>query len=136
MTQGERVKKIRKDRNLTTEKFGEVLGIQRSAVSKIENGRCSLTEANIKAICREFSINEEWLRTGNGEMTIDYPEDEIAELVTDLLMDGQGNALYGMILSIMKVYKRSSPAAQKALNDLIDSVYIDMQKRKSTKKED
>lgn len=136
MTQGERVKKIRKDRNLTTEKFGEVLGIQRSAVSKIENGRCSLTEANIKAICREFSINEEWLRTGNGEMTIDYPEDEIAALVTDLLMDGQDNTLYSMILSIMKVYKRSSPAAQKALNDLIDSVYIDMQKRKSTKKED
>ncbi len=136
MTQGERVKKIRKDRNLTTAKFGEVLGIQRSAVSKIENGRCSLTEANIKAICREFSISEEWLRTGNGEMTIDYPEDEIAELVTDLLIDGQGNALYGMILSIMKVYKRSSPAAQKALNDLIDSVYIDMQERKSTKKED
>ncbi len=138
MTINERVKVIRKSKevNLTLEKFGERLGLKKNTLSAIETGRNALTEQNIKAICREFNINEEWLRTGNGEMTIDYPEDEIAELVTDLLMDGQGNALYGMILSIMKVYKRSSPAAQKALNDLIDSVYIDMQERKSTKKED
>lgn len=136
MTQGERVKKVRKSLNLTLDKFGEKLGVTKTTVSRIENGINNLTEQMAKSICREFNVNEEWLRTGNGEMTIDYPEDEIAELVTDLLMDGQNNSLYSIILSIMKVYKRSSPAAQKALNDLIDSVYMDMQDQRATKKED
>lgn len=75
MTQGERVKEIRKSLGLTTEKFGEKLGIQRSAVSKIENGRCSLTDANIKAICREFGVDYIWLTTGDKEMFLDSDND-------------------------------------------------------------
>lgn len=66
MTQGGRVRQVREYYGLTTEKFGEKLGVQRSAISKIEHERCSLTDANIKAICREFGINEVWLRTGEG----------------------------------------------------------------------
>ena len=75
MTQGERVKKIRKSLGLTTEKFGEKLGIQRSAVSKIENGRCSLTDSNIKAIHREFNVDYIWLTTGEGEMFVDSDDE-------------------------------------------------------------
>lgn len=75
MTQGERVKEIRKSLGLTTEKFGEKLGIQRSAVSKIENGRCSLTDANIKAIHREFNVDYIWLTTGEGEMFVDSDDE-------------------------------------------------------------
>ena len=44
------------------------MGITTTAVSKIEKKTNNLTEQNIKAICREFNVNEEWLRTGNGEM--------------------------------------------------------------------
>lgn len=132
----DRIKRIRSENHLSMESFGKKIGISKSSVSLLESGKNSPSDQTILLICREFSINEEWLRTGNGEMLIDYPEDEIAKLVTDLLMDGQDNTLYSMILSIMTVYKKSSPAAQAALNDLIDSVYIDMQKRKNTKKED
>ena len=63
-----RFKKLRKSLNLNQTEFGEKLGITTTAVSKIEKKTNNLTEQNIKAICREFNVNEEWLRTGNGEM--------------------------------------------------------------------
>ena len=66
MTQGERVKKIRKSLNLTLEKFGEKLGVGRTAISNIEKGNRKLTNQMTRSICREFGINEVWLRTGEG----------------------------------------------------------------------
>jgi transcriptional regulator with XRE-family HTH domain len=66
MTQGERVKKVRKARNLTLEKFGEQIGLRKNTMSAIETGRNALTEANLISICREFGVNEAWLRTGEG----------------------------------------------------------------------
>ncbi len=68
MTQGERVKTLRKALNLTLEKFGDPLGVGKTAISKIENNERGLTDQMIKAICREFGVNELWLRTGEGEM--------------------------------------------------------------------
>ncbi len=67
MTQGERVRKIRKTLGLTLEKFGDKLGIKKAAVSKIEKGENSLTDANMKAICREFHVDYTWLTTGKGD---------------------------------------------------------------------
>ncbi len=89
MLQGERVKEIRKSLGLTTEKFGEKLGIQRSAVSKIENGRCSLTDANIKAICREFGVDYIWLTTGDGEMFVESDDEFIQKI--DRIMAGESD---------------------------------------------
>lgn len=56
MTQGERVKELRKTLNLTLEKFGEKLGIQKSAVSKIERGENNLTEQMAKSICQSLAL--------------------------------------------------------------------------------
>ena len=66
MTQGERVKAIRTEKKMTMEQFGEKLGVQKSAISKIEKGERSLTNQMFLSICREFGINEVWLRTGEG----------------------------------------------------------------------
>lgn len=73
MTQGERVKAVRKSLGLTLEIFGAKIGLKKSGLSLIENGRNELTDSNAKAICREFGVNEDWLRTGVGDMFI--PED-------------------------------------------------------------
>lgn len=66
MTQGERVNAIRKAKEMTMEQFGERIGIQKSAVSKIEKDKVNLSDQTAKSICREFSVNEDWLRTGAG----------------------------------------------------------------------
>ena len=66
MTQGERVKAVRKKKNLTLDAFGSKIGLKKNTMSAIETGRNSLTEANLLSICREFHVNEVWLRTGEG----------------------------------------------------------------------
>ena len=66
----ERVKELRKYLGLTQDKFGEKLGIKKSAVSKIEKSENGVTDQMFKSICREFNVNEEWLRDGVGEMFV------------------------------------------------------------------
>lgn len=82
----ERLRIIRKDLGLTLDKFGEKIGIQKATLSKIENGTVALTDRNIQSICREFNVNEEWLRTGEGPMYIDMDkEDELMRWVGEVL---------------------------------------------------
>ena len=75
-TVNERVKQLRKTLDLTMEKFGEKIGVKKSAISLIESGKNSLTEQMIKSICREFDVDEEWLRNGTGSMFIERTRDE------------------------------------------------------------
>ena len=99
MTQNERVKEVRKTLGLTLEKFGDRLGIKKAAVSKIEKGENSLTDANIKAICREFSVDYMWLTTGEGEMFVET-DDEFFELL-DRIMAGENETRKNMIKMLL-----------------------------------
>lgn len=64
----ERLKFLRKELlNVTMEEFGKHLGVGKSAISDIENGRNNLSSQMLKAICREYGVREEWLRDGTGE---------------------------------------------------------------------
>ena len=81
MTEGERVKAVRKKNKLTLEKFGERFGMSRSSVSDIENGRRCLTNQTCLSICREFNVNESWLRNEEGEMFTSNLTTVIDELV-------------------------------------------------------
>lgn len=67
---GKRVRKIRLQKGISQEQFGELIGIKKAAVSKIENGDSSLSRSNLISICKQFNINEEWLLYGKGEMFI------------------------------------------------------------------
>lgn len=86
MTQGERIKLLRKERlNLTLDKFGQRLGVGKSAISDIERGRNNLSDQMLVSICREFNVSESWLRTGEGEMFIPMDiDEEIAHLIASL----------------------------------------------------
>lgn len=64
-----RIKELRKVLNLTQNEFGTAIGL-RSSISEIENNKAPITERTIIAICNIFNVNENWLRTGNGEMFI------------------------------------------------------------------
>lgn len=74
----ERIKAIRKSFSidLSQEAFGNRIGLTKAAISKIESGVSNPSEQTILSICREFNVNEEWLRTGNGEMFNQLSEDE------------------------------------------------------------
>ena len=75
MTQGERIREVRKALNLTLEKFAGKLGVGKTAISKLEKDENNLTEQMTKAICREFHVDYIWLTTGEGEMFLDSDDD-------------------------------------------------------------
>ena len=62
----ERIKQIRKNANLTLEKFGKRIGITAASCSNIESGKTNPSNQTIQAICKVFGCNEIWLRTGEG----------------------------------------------------------------------
>lgn len=99
MTQGARVKEVRKKIGLTLDRFGEHIGIKKSALSSIENGRSNLTEANIKAICREFGVDYIWLTTGDGEMFANSDDDYTERI--DRIMAGENEVRKNMIKALV-----------------------------------
>lgn len=97
----ERIKTLRKTLNLTQAEFGERIGIKKNSVSQIESGVNSVTEPNILSICREFHVNEIWLRTGEGEMFIQTTrDDDIAAFVASALR-GTGDNFQRRMLSVL-----------------------------------
>lgn len=123
MTQNERVKEVRKTLGLTLEKFGDRLGIKKAAVSKIEKGENSLTDANIKAICREFSVDYMWLTTGEGEMFVETDDDFFERI--DRIMAGENETRRNMI----KMLLYASDDDIKAFDRLVD-YYISLREEK------
>ena len=95
MTQGERVKEIRKALGLTLEKFGEKLGVGKTAISNIEKGNRNLTEQMTKSICREYGVDYIFLTTGEGEMFVDSDDDFIEKI--DRIMAGENDARKSMV---------------------------------------
>lgn len=82
----ERLKDLRKILNLTQQEFADKLGISRSNIATYETGKSNLGDSVISLICREFSVNEQWLRTGNGEMLLPADRNvDIAKLTKQLL---------------------------------------------------
>lgn len=122
MAAGERVKQIRKGKKLTLEKFGERVGVTKQTISRIENGINSLTDQMILSICREFNVNEEWLRNGNGDM-FKKPSDEVGYYVEELLeYDGHGNPFYDMIIEMMKKYQGMDEKSKTVIREYFRSV--------------
>lgn len=88
MTIGERVKTLRKELGLTLEKFGTPLGVQRSALSMIENDKSGIGDRTILLICREYGVSEKWLRDGDGEMFVPVTRNEkIARFAGELMRE-------------------------------------------------
>ena len=62
----DRIKKLRKQLDMTQDDFSKKLGLARNSIASYETGRREPTNAIVVSICREFGINEIWLRTGEG----------------------------------------------------------------------
>lgn len=64
----DRIKQVRKELNLTQARFGDRICMSQGQLTSVESGKCNVTDRTIKLICTEFNINEQWLRTGEGDM--------------------------------------------------------------------
>lgn len=72
----ERLKKLRKTLDMTQQEFADKIGIKRNSLANYETGRNTPIDAIIVSICREFNVNEEWLREGKGDMFIKMTRDQ------------------------------------------------------------
>ena len=76
------------DKKMTQEEFGKRIGAARNTIANYETGNRTPSNAVITSICREFNVNENWLRTGEGEMFLPMDrETEIAKLTVNLFME-------------------------------------------------
>ena len=130
MTINERVKEVRKYLGLTLEKFGQPLGLKKSGLSLIENGINNVSEQLIKSICREYSVDENWLRTGNGDKMFSLELDEDAMLVESLLNDVD-NPVYELIKKFMKLYNSFGPTERAVLEKLALGLLEEQNNKKS-----
>lgn len=81
-----RIKEVRKSAGLTQQEFADRIGSGRSAVANYEAGRNDPIGPVITAICREFHVNEAWLRSGVGEMKSDMTlQQELTLMFADVL---------------------------------------------------
>ena len=84
----DRIKQLRKSLDMTQQVFADRLGVQRNTIAMYEMGRTSPSDAIIISMCREFNVNEDWLRNGTGEMFIQMD-------MEDQLMEWAGRVLSG-----------------------------------------
>ena len=115
-----RIKTVRKENKLTQVEFGEKIGVKGNTITNYENGLRNPTDAVIHSICREFSVNEDWLRTGNGapykKMTRDQ---EIAEFLNDVMEETDNNYKKRLILAMSKLSEKEWEILAKIANEMI-----------------
>jgi transcriptional regulator with XRE-family HTH domain len=80
----ERIIQVRKSLDLNQTKFAEKSGMSRNFVNRMENGEFQPSDRTISDVCRRLNINENWLRTGEGEMK-SQTEDEYMKMWVDLV---------------------------------------------------
>ena len=83
-----RLKQLRKALDLTQTEFAERIGTVQNTITGYESGRRKPSGPVISAICKEFNVNEEWLRTGSGEMFAPDPGDELEALAKKYNISG------------------------------------------------
>ncbi|MFQ6832175.1 helix-turn-helix domain-containing protein [Butyricicoccus pullicaecorum] len=106
--QNQRLKQLRLALHLSQENLGTALGITRSGVSSIESGSRKLSEKHIKLLLAAYpNINENWLRTGEGNMFQDNDKSILGELTAKFHLDN-------LDIKILEAYLKL-PSQQRAV---------------------
>ena len=94
----ERIKELRKSLGLSQTEFGARIGIKQTSVAGYETGARVPLDAIISAICREFRVEERWLRTGEGEMFVQSTRAQLlADFMADVMTDTEDSARLALV---------------------------------------
>ena len=120
-----RIKELRKALGLTQNDFGVKLGLAPNTITNYETGRREPSNQIIIAMCREFNVNEEWLRTGEGEMFQDLSQGELAARVVGEALADDNKFIQSVFISLGKL----TPTEWKVVEKFITSVEEEMKKK-------
>lgn len=107
----ERIKELRKILNLTQSEFAAKLLLSQNFIAQVESGKKNISERTVADICREFNINEGWLRAGTGEMHKPI-EDKLSAYVSEIT-DGDDDFIKDFITVYMELDDTSKAALRK-----------------------
>lgn len=120
-----RIKNLRKQLGLTQSEFGEKIGLKGNTITNYENNIRTPSDAVIYSICREFNVNEQWLRSGEGDMFLRLSRnDEIAAYVARVMKDESAYYQQKMLL----FFSRLSPEMLKKLEEVAENILSEPKK--------
>lgn len=123
----ERIYQLRKELGYNQEKFGNIIGITKSAVSNWESGRRKIPDSSIKLICKEFNVDYIWLTTGQGEMF--HQSDDDVEAAIEDIMHGENEFHKNLFKTFAKLGEEELLALEKIM-DTYDEI-VKSEKKKS-----
>lgn len=124
----ERIRLLRKELGLNQSDFGNKIGVKQGTVAGYESGARTPLDAVVSSICREFDVNEEWLRTGEGEMFEQMTEQQKLLKYTGMLLKGKDSAIVNAIQSFIVTYEQLDDTS-KATLEKIAQQFIDNLKK-------
>lgn len=117
----ERLKKLRKELDMTQQEFAEGIGIKRNTIATYESGRNEPIDAVISLICTKYNVSENWLRTGEGDMFVKLSySDEIAQFVGQLMTEEDDSFKKRLVSGLAAL----DETGWKVLEDFLDSIQI------------
>lgn len=96
-----RIKELRTELKLTQQGFADKLGIKRGGVANYEIGRNEPSDSVISLICREFNVNEEWLRNGTGDMFLPINRNADIARLTKQLLNEESDSFKNRFISML-----------------------------------
>lgn len=124
----DRLKKLRKELDLTQQAFADKIGMKQNTIAQYEMGRTTPSDAIIFSICREFGVNEKWLRSGDGEMFEQLTDQQKILKYTALLLKDKDSAVADAIQTLIVTYEQLDDTSKTVL-EKIAKQYIDNLKK-------
>ena len=118
---GKRIKSLRKELGLTQLEFGKRIGLKANTITSYETNVRIPSDSAVRSICREFHVNEKWLRTGEGEMSVKLPHStELENYITQAI---QLNDIFvKKMIKFIANYMQLDDKSKKIVRDFIQSL--------------
>ena len=113
-----RIKELRKALNLTQNELGSRIGMTPNTITNYETGRRVPSNQVVFSICREFNVNEDWLRTGNGDMFNPISEDEELDLYVGRISGGADEFKKNLIKTLCKLSEDEWDVLKKIISEM------------------
>ena len=116
----DRIKTLRKTLALTQTAFGARIGLKGNTITGYENGIRKPSEAVICSICREFNVNEGWLRTGKGDMFVEMTDDDKLAFFLGSVLNSESPDVKKRLISALS---KLNDKQWQNLGDIIDTMF-------------
>lgn len=96
----ERIYLLRNELNLSQEAFGTRINVTKFSISSYEKGKNAVKDRVISDICREFNVNEDWLRTGEGDMFNKLSTAELAANIVGKALTTDNEFMHNVFIAL------------------------------------